>query len=225
MRGSGPRAPSSRTPTARRNGAEDLSRSLSWLFLLTSGLGRALGRLPGYRLVRPLDAEARSAVDWVTGAALAIRREAWEAVGPLDGRYRFYAQDLDFCLSLRDAGWHVALAKGFRVMHLGGRHHRAAHGRRAKRQSRSAVGRPPDLGREAPRPRVGADRASHDASRKPGAESRAHAAANRGAARAPARVGCGNGGLSLRRPAAPDPERRADVIRLVCDRRARVLRV
>jgi GT2 family glycosyltransferase len=97
-----------------------LEPTFPWLFFLTSGLGGALGRLPGYRRVRPLDAELLGAVDWVTGAAMAVRREAWEAVGPLDARYRFYAQDLDFCLSLRDAGWHVALASGFRVMHLGG---------------------------------------------------------------------------------------------------------
>lgn len=101
--------------------------TLLWLFLLTSGLGGALGRLPGYRRLRPLDAEARPAVDWVTGAALALRREAWDAVGPLDTRYRFYAQDLDLCLGLRDAGWRVAIASGFRVMHLGG----ATIGRRA----------------------------------------------------------------------------------------------
>jgi GT2 family glycosyltransferase len=94
--------------------------TFSWLFLLTSGLGGALGRFPGYRLVRPLDAETRGPVDWVTGAAMAIRRQAWEAVGPMDVRYRFYAQDLDFCLTLRDAGWRVEVAAGFRVMHLGG---------------------------------------------------------------------------------------------------------
>ena len=94
--------------------------TLLWLFLLTSGLGGALGRLPGYRRLRPLDAESRTSVDWVTGAAMAIRREAWEAVGPMDTRYRFYAQDLDLCLSLRDAGWLVSIASGFRVMHLGG---------------------------------------------------------------------------------------------------------
>lgn len=93
---------------------------LLWLFLLTSGLGTALGRLPGYRRLRSLDAEERPAVDWVTGAALAIRRAAWEAARPLDTRYRFYVQDLDFCLGLRDAGWRVAIASGFRVMHLGG---------------------------------------------------------------------------------------------------------
>jgi len=94
--------------------------TLPWLFLLTSGLGSALGRLPGYRRLRPLDAETRPRVDWVTGAAMAIRRGAWEAVGPMDTGHRFYAQDLDFCLRLRDAGWHVAIAPGFRVMHLGG---------------------------------------------------------------------------------------------------------
>jgi GT2 family glycosyltransferase len=94
--------------------------TLLWLFLLTSGLGSALGRLPGYRRLRPLDAETRPRVDWVTGAAMAIRHGAWEAVGPMDTGYRFYAQDLDFCLRLRDAGWHVAIAPGFRVMHLGG---------------------------------------------------------------------------------------------------------
>ena len=94
--------------------------TLLWLFLLTSGLGAALGRLPGYRRLRPLDAESRTSVDWVTGAAMAIRREAWDTVGPMDTRYRFYAQDLDFCSSLRDAGWLVAIAAGFRVMHLGG---------------------------------------------------------------------------------------------------------
>jgi len=94
--------------------------TLAWLFVLASGLGSALARLPGYRRLRPVDGEVRGAVDWVTGAAMAIRREAWEAIGPLDSRYRFYAQDLDFCVGLRDAGWHVALAAGFRVMHLGG---------------------------------------------------------------------------------------------------------
>jgi N-acetylglucosaminyl-diphospho-decaprenol L-rhamnosyltransferase len=94
--------------------------TLSWLFVLASGLGGVLARLPGYRRLRPIDAEVRGSVDWVTGAAMAIRREAWQAVGPMDMRYRFYAQDLDFCLSLRDAGWRVTLAPGFRVMHLGG---------------------------------------------------------------------------------------------------------
>jgi GT2 family glycosyltransferase len=94
--------------------------SLLWLFGLTSGLPALLGRIRGYRRLRPVGVPAGGRVDWVTGAAMAIRREAWSAVGPLDTQYKFYAQDLDFCLRLKDAGWHVALVPGWHVMHVGG---------------------------------------------------------------------------------------------------------
>jgi N-acetylglucosaminyl-diphospho-decaprenol L-rhamnosyltransferase len=56
-------------------------------------------------------------VAWVTGAAMAIRRAVWEQVGPLDERFRLYAQDLDLCLRARDAGWTVAVLPELRVLH------------------------------------------------------------------------------------------------------------
>jgi GT2 family glycosyltransferase len=90
--------------------------SLLWLFGLTSGLPRLLARLPRYRKVKPVGA-APGSVDWVTGAALAIRRRVWEQVGPLDEGFRFYTQDLDLCLRARAAGWKVELLPDFRVMH------------------------------------------------------------------------------------------------------------
>ncbi|HEX7183752.1 MAG TPA: glycosyltransferase family 2 protein [Thermoanaerobaculia bacterium] len=100
--------------------------SLAWFFALSSGLPALLRRLPFYRRIRPLAAEAGPRrVGWVTGAALAIRREAWEAAGPLDERFRFYGQDLDLCLRVRQAGWEVEVAPGFRVLH----HHGATIGR------------------------------------------------------------------------------------------------
>lgn len=98
--------------------------SLLWLFGLTSGLPRLLARLPRYRRVKPVGA-APGDVDWVTGAALAMRRSVWEQVGPLDEGFRFYAQDLDVCLRAGAAGWKVALLPEFRVMH----HHGATIGR------------------------------------------------------------------------------------------------
>lgn len=98
--------------------------SLLWLFGLTSGLPRLLARLPRYRRVKPVGA-APGSVDWVTGAALAMRRQVWEQVGPLDEGFRFYAQDLDLCLRARAAGWKVELLPDFRVMH----HHGATIGR------------------------------------------------------------------------------------------------
>ena len=89
-----------------------------WLFALASGLPGLLRRLPGYRLARR--AARGVEVDWVPGAALALRREAWAAVGPLDEGYAFYAQDLDYCTRLSRAGWEVALLAGPPVRHRGG---------------------------------------------------------------------------------------------------------
>lgn len=97
--------------------------SLAWLFALASGLAALLGRLPLYRRLKP-PGEQGEAVEWVTGAALAVRRTAWEQAGPLDEEFRFYGQDLDLCVRLTEAGWKVALLPDFRVMH----HHGATIG-------------------------------------------------------------------------------------------------
>jgi GT2 family glycosyltransferase len=95
---------------------------LLWGFSLSSGLATGLGRLPGYRSLRPVRGSAgdRRSVAWVTGAALACRRTVWHDVGPLDESFRFYCQDLDFCLRARRAGWEVAVLPSFRVVHVHG---------------------------------------------------------------------------------------------------------
>lgn len=86
-----------------------------WLFVLASGLANPLRYLPGYRRLRR--SRDGGSVDWVSGAALALRREVWDAVGPFDEDFRFYAQDLDFCLRARALGWLIAVLPGFRVIH------------------------------------------------------------------------------------------------------------
>jgi GT2 family glycosyltransferase len=96
--------------------------SLLWLFALASNLPAVLRRLRK----RQGPARLPDRVDWVTGAAMAFRRSLWESLGPLDEGYRFYAQDLDFCLRARRAGWQVAIIPEFRVLH----HHGATIGRR-----------------------------------------------------------------------------------------------
>lgn len=101
--------------------------SHAWFFALSSGLPALLARLPFYRRMKPLEPSGPVRVDWVTGAALGLRRAVWEAAGPLDEGFRFYAQDLDFCLRARRAGWEVAIDPSFRVMH----HHGATIGREA----------------------------------------------------------------------------------------------
>ena len=90
-----------------------------WLFGVASGMVRALEHVPGYRRLRP-EGGARDRVDWVCGAAMTVRREAWLAVGGFDERFHFYCQDLDLCLRVLAAGWTVEVVSGARVTHLGG---------------------------------------------------------------------------------------------------------
>ena len=99
--------------------------SLAWFFALASGLPALLAHLPGYRRLKPLASPGPMKVDWVTGAALAVRREVWEMAGPLDEGFRFYAQDLDFCVRVRRAGWQVEVRPELPVLH----HHGATIGR------------------------------------------------------------------------------------------------
>lgn len=59
-------------------------------------------------------------IDWVSGAAMAIRRSVWNAIGPMREDFRFYAQDLDFCIRAKRAGWNVQLLDDVRVEHRHG---------------------------------------------------------------------------------------------------------
>jgi GT2 family glycosyltransferase len=89
-----------------------------WLFVLASGVAVSAARLPFYRRLRPVSAASGSTpVDWVTGAAMAIRRSTWAMVGPFDESFRFYGQDLDLCMRARQAGWNVTVIRDLRVLH------------------------------------------------------------------------------------------------------------
>ena len=95
--------------------------SLLWLFALASGLGRgARARLRHLRGAPP-SGFAGGPVDWAPGAALAITRDAYRAVGPFDESYRHYGQDLDYCQRLADSGRGVRVLSDWVVVHhLGG---------------------------------------------------------------------------------------------------------
>jgi len=70
-------------------------------------------------------------VPWVHGAALAIRRGAFEAVGGFDESFFMYSEEVDLCYRLHAAGWQVHFAPVTTVMHIGGastRQHRTEMG-------------------------------------------------------------------------------------------------
>lgn len=59
-------------------------------------------------------------VDWVSFAAMLIRRSAFEQVGGFDEGFWLYGEELDLCTRLRDAGWRVLATPELEVMHVGG---------------------------------------------------------------------------------------------------------
>jgi GT2 family glycosyltransferase len=58
-------------------------------------------------------------VDRATGAAMAVSREAIAAAGLLDEQLFAYAEDVDWCLRIRAAGFGVIFVPGAKVWHVG----------------------------------------------------------------------------------------------------------
>ena len=114
---------------ARALGEEPRAAAAGPLILYDDGSGRAWfagGRVapafgqvthPGQgRDARRLPAEPRTA-EFLTFCAVLVRREAWEAVGPLDEEFFAYGEDADWCLRARRAGWTLAHRPAARVRH------------------------------------------------------------------------------------------------------------
>lgn len=72
-------------------------------------LGRVAPDNRWTRRYRRADAgvEVAGDVGWVSGAAFAVRRDAFDAVDGFDPGYPLYVEDVDLAARLRDAGWRV----------------------------------------------------------------------------------------------------------------------
>ena len=80
---------------------------------------------PGNRFTRAYrqtswDRSTEREVDWVSFAAMLIRRSAFEQVGAFDEAFWLYGEELDLCTRLRDAGWKVLATPELEVLHVGG---------------------------------------------------------------------------------------------------------
>jgi len=95
--------------------------ALPWMIGVVSCAGHLA------RLFRRADGATPRVVDWVSGAAMAFRTDVWCDAGPLNERFRFYCQDIEFCLRARAAGWDVRIVDAARVRHGLGRTIAAQH--------------------------------------------------------------------------------------------------
>ena len=78
-------------------------------------------------------------VEWLSGAAMWLRRSALQSVGGWDEHYYMYLEDVDLCWRLRRLGWRVAYEPAGAVVHVQAvstdlhpyrmivRHHRSAY--------------------------------------------------------------------------------------------------
>ncbi|MFL5841855.1 MAG: glycosyltransferase family 2 protein [Thermoleophilaceae bacterium] len=90
--------------------------------LAESGLHLVVRRLPWLRerSWRTWSHDRARQVPWVLGAALAIRRGPFEAVGGFDEAFFMYGEEVDLCRRLASAGFEVHFAPVATVVHLGG---------------------------------------------------------------------------------------------------------
>ncbi len=109
--------------------ANPASGAVAPLALTTAGVPQPMG-LPYQRHYTALERAAaapRSAgapppsvqVEWLAGCMQLFTREAWEASGGYDETFRFFNEDLDFCLRLGKRGYDLRLV-ATPVLHLGG---------------------------------------------------------------------------------------------------------
>lgn len=60
-------------------------------------------------------------VDWLSGAAMLIRREAFLQVGGLDESFYWGSEDVDYCYRMHQAGWKVLYTPQPAIIHRVGR--------------------------------------------------------------------------------------------------------
>jgi N-acetylglucosaminyl-diphospho-decaprenol L-rhamnosyltransferase len=91
-------------------------------FFQTTFFGSLIRRLPGlcdlYRPPYCPDLPCR--VPWLLGAALAVRRAAFNAVGGFDESFFLYSEEVDLCYRFAAAGWEVHFTPYAEVVHVGG---------------------------------------------------------------------------------------------------------
>lgn len=92
--------------------------SLKQEFLMLTGLGRMLFG-PWYPNHVPVEGEGAKVVDYVQGACMLVRREAYEQAGGLDQNYFMYSEEVDWCYVMWRSGWEIWYQPDAMVTHLG----------------------------------------------------------------------------------------------------------
>jgi len=80
----------------------------------------SLGYLFYKNLLRRHDNDFPKKIDWVSGAALCIRKDVFDLIGGWDENFFLYLEDVDLCWSVRRRGYRVMVDQASQVTHLQG---------------------------------------------------------------------------------------------------------
>lgn len=100
----------------------DLPQVFYWMSFLDD--------LPGGDFLRPYHVDHdrfythQQKVDWITGAAMVVRKDVFEKVGGFDKNIFLYGEDLELCYRIKKAGSEVIFSPVAKIYHLG----RGSHG-------------------------------------------------------------------------------------------------
>jgi GT2 family glycosyltransferase len=83
------------------------------------------GRFPGSRLLNRTnmtywDHRSSRYVEVISGACMVVRRKTVDGVGLMDENQFMYADDVDWCKRIMDAGWRVYYCSEASILHYGG---------------------------------------------------------------------------------------------------------
>ena len=127
------------------NGSVQSSRrrfpTLGSLFWESTLLGQWFPRNRHSAAYHMLDVPANQSqpVDWVVGAAILIRREAWQQTGPIDEDFFMYFEETDWCRRCQNAGWAIHYLPAAQVVHFEGKSSEQVIAARALRFQRSKI--------------------------------------------------------------------------------------
>ena len=119
-------------PSARR--VPGIGEGLAHAFL---GRVAPENRFSRHYTMADWDRMSEREVEWVSGSAMLVRREAFEQVEGFDEGYFMYVEDVDLCTRLRAAGWRVLFSPEVEVTHEVGISARTVSKRMAYEHSKS----------------------------------------------------------------------------------------
>jgi GT2 family glycosyltransferase len=104
------------------------ARSEPTVWRLTTEYAGVRKLAPGSSLLNPLylggfDHRSVREVDWLSGAALLVRRAAADEVGLFDESFFMFSEEVDWLARFRRAGWKVLFYPQAEVVHVGGATH------------------------------------------------------------------------------------------------------